>query len=309
MSKKDDLFNNMNISDMSYLLDPGAVASGVSDEVAENISADGVTIPLAALVPFENHPFRVDTEGEDFQQLVDSIRENGLIYPILVRPFGERYEIIAGHRRVVACEAAGVLDVPVIIRSLDDFEATILMVHSNFYRDKILASEKAKAYRMCMDAEKHQGKKGTDTAVLVGKEHDSRRQVYRYIRLSYLSDAFLEMIDAGKMPMNVGVELSYLNEKTQLVLLKFINEYHILPNLVQANSLHKKADESQNGLSYETIVAELMTDFKKKQSNNVLFKKKDLFEFFGDDADPEYMHEVIIKLLQKYKNGEVGKLD
>lgn len=308
MAKNDDIFSNMNISDMSYLLDPVST-SEASNALDESGSMPETIVPLKALKSFKDHPFRVDTEGEDFQQLVDSIRENGLIYPILVRPSGELYEIIAGHRRAAACEEAGILEVPVIIRDMDDFDATILMVHSNFYRDKILISEKARAYRMCMDAEKHQGKKGVDTAVLVGKEHDSRRQVYRYIRLSYLSNEFLEMLDLGRIPVNVGVELSYLDEDTQSTLIGFINEYHILPNIEQANSLHKRAEESQSSLSYESIVAELVTGFQKKSSNSVSFKKKDLRDFFDENADAEYMYDVIIKLLQKFKNGEVGELD
>jgi len=307
MAKKDNLYSNMNISDMSYLLDPAAVSEPINKPI-DSITAEELIVPLTTLVPFKNHPFHVDKEGEEFQQLVESIRENGLIYPILVRPFGERHEIIAGHRRAAACEEAGLLEVPVIIRKLDDFDATILMVHSNFYREKILVSEKAKAYRMCMEAEKHQGKKGIDTAMLVGKEHDSRRQVYRYIRLSYLTNEFLDMLDMGKLAVNVGVELSYLDEKSQIALNAFVDEYKILPSIEQAANLRKKYEETENSLSFESIVAELVSNLKKKTSNNVSFKRKDLQAYFDEDANSDYMQSVIIKLLQKYKDGEFQDL-
>lgn len=304
MAKNNVFANLKGMSDMSYLLDPSVSDfSGDINDVPERNANEAIE-NIEDLIPFENHPFHVDAEDENFLQLVDSIKENGLIEPILVRPKGNKKEIISGHRRALASKIAGLKQVPVVNRVLDDYEATIIMVHSNFYRDKILISEKAKAYRMCMEAEKHQGKKGIDTAALIGKDHDSKRQVYRYIRLSYLSDALLEFLDNGKIPMVIGGELSYLDRESQDNLLHFIEEYTIYPTLEQAKALRKKQEGTQKSVSYEEIVAELTTSLKKKMSNNVSFKKKDLQEFFADDTNAEYMSNVILVLLSKYRDGE-----
>lgn len=304
MAKNNVFANLKSMSDMSYLLDPSVSASSEGSNNASEGNVNETIANIEDLIPFENHPFRVDTEDENFLQLVDSIKENGLIEPILVRPKGDKKEIIAGHRRTLASKIAGLKQVPVVNRVLDNYEATIIMVHSNFYRDKILISEKAKAYRMCMEAEKHQGKKGVDTAALIGKDQDSKRQVYRYIRLSYLSDALLEFLDNGKIPMIIGGELSYLDQESQDNLLHFIEEYSIYPTLEQAKILRKKQEETKKSVSYEEIVAELTTSLKKKMSNNVSFKKKDLQEFFDDDTNAEYMSNVILVLLSKYRDGE-----
>ena len=296
MAKK-NIYEDMNLGDMSYLLDDSA-------DVGVQKSNNETLMSLECLIPFKEHPFHVDTDEESFQQLVDSIKENGLIYPILVRPMGEKYEIIAGHRRVAACREAGVSEVPAVVRAMDDFDATILMVHSNFYREKILVSEKAKAYRMCMDAEKHQGKKGTDTAAVIGKDHDSKRQVYRFIRLSYLSDDFLGLLDNGKIPMNIGVELSYLSAEAQEILWNVIQEYGLYPSAEQAGALRKLYGDT-GGITYQDIVV-IMTDTlkKPKSNNNISFKRKDLQEYFEDDTDAEYMAAVIRVLLSKYHDGE-----
>ena len=307
MAKK-DIFSNMNLTDMSYLVDPSVNAKkGMNENLVKKGTEPETQISIQNLAPFKNHPFRVEAEGESFEQLVESIRKEGVIYPILVRPSGNGYEIIAGHRRVAACRAAGVEKVPAIIRSLDDYEATILMVHTNFYREKIRISEKARAYRMCIDAEKHQGKKGGSTAELAGNGQDSKRQVYRYVRLSYLSNDLLELLDAGRMPVNVGVELSYLNSNTQTVLKKFIDEYGILPNIEQAVELRKLSgavEDQESGLSYETVVATLVTGMKKKAGNKVSFKTKELADYFDEGTDAESMSQVILMLLEKYRNGE-----
>lgn len=296
MAKK-NIYEDMNLGDMSYLLDDSA-------DIGVQKNNNETLMPLECLIPFKEHPFHVDTDEESFQQLVDSIKENGLIYPILVRPMGEKYEIIAGHRRVAACREAGVSEVPAVVRAMDDFDATILMVHSNFYREKILISEKAKAYRMCMDAEKHQGKKGTDTAAVIGKDHDSKRQVYRFIRLSYLSDDFLGLLDNGKIPMNIGVELSYLSTEAQEILWNVMQEYGLYPSAEQAGALRKLYGDT-GGITYQDIVVIMTETLKKpKSNNNISFKRKDLQEYFEDDTDAEYMAAVIRVLLSKYHNGE-----
>lgn len=317
MGKK-DIYNNIDFGDLSYLLDETATESLKAENLRskDNEGAFPIeTISLDLLVAFKNHPFQVNTDEGDFLQLVDSIKEQGLIYPILVRPVQEnlsspiqQYEIIAGHRRVAACREAGLTEVFAVIRPMDDFKATILMVHSNFHREKILISEKAKAYRMCMDAEKHQGKKGSDTAALIGKDQDSKRSVYRYIRLSYLSDMLLEMVDNKKLAVNTGVELSYLDEQSQDALSTFIQEYGIYPSAEQAAQLRVKYVEENTSLSFEQIVVCLTSDLKKKNKKNISFKQKDLQEYFDEDQDVEYMTNVILLLLSKYHNGDFDKL-
>lgn len=310
MAKKKELYKNLqkNMSDLSYLLDPSVVSDEPKAEVQEKGNVDEVILSIEDLVSFQNHPFKVETDNDNFQQLVDSIAENGLIQPILVRPIEDKYEIIAGHRRTEACKAAGLDKIPAVIRPMDDYEATIVMVHSNFYREKILISEKARAYRMCMEAEKHQGKKGIDTAVMIGQDQDSKRQVYRYIRLSYLSDQLLDYLDNGKIPMNIGIELSYLDEETQDNLVHYIEEYGIFPTIDQAKTLRQGCVSTP--ISYPDMVVILTSGLKKKVSNNVSFKTKQLQEYFDDGVEPEYMSKVILTLLTKYRDGELdGVID
>lgn len=306
MAKK-DLYGSRQMTDMSYLLDPDMNEAGATTEIVKEKKKEAEMIPINALISFKNHPFHIDTEGEDFEQLVESIKENGLIYPILIRPVADQFEIIAGHRRVAACKAAGLTELPAIVRPLDDYEATILMVHSNFYRNKILASEKAKAYRMCMEAEKHRGRKGGDTASEIGMNQDSKRQVYRFIRLSYLTDDILELIDTGKMAMNVGVELSYLNEATQKTLLTIMEEQLLMPSLADAEILHKMCAE-EGGLSHERLLALLIKPVISKVPSKIAFKTKDLRGYFAEDTAPEEMSNVIIQLLERYQRGEFDEI-
>lgn len=235
---------------------------------------------------------------------MDSIKEGGLIYPVLVRPMEDRYEIIAGHRRVAACKKAGLTEIPVIIKSLSDYEATFVMVHSNLYRPEITISEKAKSYRLLRDEGKHQGIKGEDTAALMGEQYsDSRRTVYRYIKLSYLTDAFLEWVDAKKISVNIGLEFANMDEDTQTQLYDFLNEYKIKISIEQAEHLAKKYGISKQ-LSFEELAAELLAPVaKKKASTKVTFKRAKLQEYFEPDTDEETMSNVIFTLLQRYKEG------
>lgn len=294
------IFDEMNLSDNSYLLDE----SLLDKEVKTGRSLEEV-VSIADLHEFDNHPFNVITDSDDFNELVESIKENGVIYPILVRPQDDKYEIISGHRRVAACKAAGLTEVPAIIRPMDDYEATVLMVHTNLYRPEISIMERAKAYRMCHDAEKHQGKKlGGDTAERLGAEaSDSRRKVYRYIRLSYLNDYLLRNVSERKLTINIGIELSYLNEESQLILQEVIEEYSILPNIEQATLLGELSKKSET-ISKEKIIAMILGEEKKKAvKNSISFKKKDIESYFEPETAPERMSEIIVQLLQKYKEG------
>lgn len=293
-----DLFKDMGLTNLSYLLDED------SSEPAESGAKEEEKIDINKLIPFKKHTFKVDTEDASFQELVDSIKEGGLIYPVLVRPMEDRYEIIAGHRRVAACKKAGLTEIPVIIKSLSDYEATFVMVHSNLYRPEITISEKAKSYRLLRDEGKHQGIKGEDTAALMGEQYsDSRRTVYRYIKLSYLTDAFLEWVDAKKISVNIGLEFANMDEDTQTQLYDFLNEYKIKISIEQAEHLAKKYGISKQ-LSFEELAAELLAPVaKKKASTKVTFKRAKLQEYFEPDTDEETMSNVIFTLLQRYKEG------
>lgn len=293
------LFDNMGLTNFSYLLEEEE-----SGAKPTNVKNDEL-IPINKLVPFKKHTFKVNTEDAAFQELVESIKEGGLIYPILVRPVGNLYEIIAGHRRVEASKAAGLTEVPAIIKVLSDFEATFVMVHSNLYRPEISISEKAKSYRLLRDEGKHQGVKGEDTAAMMGEQYsDSRRKVYRYIRLSYLTDEFLEMVDTKSLSVNIGLEIAVMDEDTQKQLYDFLREYKVKLSITQAENLAKKYSANNSHLGFEELTAELLASVvKKKASTKVTFKREQLQEYFEPDTDEETMSNVIFTLLRKYKDG------
>ncbi len=294
------LFENMGLTNKSYLLDADFMESEPVNTKADEI------VPIGKLIPFKKHTFKVNTEDSAFQELVESIKEGGIIYPILVRPIGDdMYEIIAGHRRVAAAKVAGLTEVPVIIKVLSDYEATFVMVHSNLYRPEISISEKAKSYRLLRDEGKHQGVKGEDTAAMMGEQYsDSRRKVYRYIKLSYLTDEFLEWIDTKVLSVNIGLELASMDEDTQKQLYDFLKEYKVKLSITQAENLAKKYNANNKQLSFEELTAELLAPVaKKKASTKVTFKRAQLQEYFDPDTDEETMSNVIFILLQKYKDG------
>lgn len=262
-----------------------------------------VELSLNDLCQFENHPFHVNVESDEFIQLKESIEENNVIYPIIVRPFNGKYEILSGHCRVEACRQLGKMSIPAKICDVDDFMAAVIMTHTNINgRDKISVSEKAKAYRMCMDLEKHQGiNKGEETAQVIGAGKDSTRQVYRFVRLSYLIPELLEAIDKGRLSVQIGHEIAYLREENQRILYRFCDEIKSFPDIIQVKKL-KEMDKNDE-ISYESIVSLLAKPVKKPMK--VSFKISDLNQYFTEDTEPEKIEDVIIQLLQKYKNGEV----
>ena len=295
--------------DLSHLIDPTVAdeLDDVFDEPADKVNGANKTeiLPIDELHSFKNHPFKVNTTANDFWDLVESIREHGILIPVIVRPSVDGYEIIAGHRRVAAAKLAGLTEVPVVIRALNDYEATIIMVHTNIAREIISHSEKAKAYRMCHDIEKHQGKAGLDTAAEIGKEHnDSKRQVQRYIRLSYLCEDLLEFVDNGKLAFNTGVYLAYLDEDSQQNLLVFIEQYKMFPSFEQADLLKNTYTTAGKPLSYEKIVSLLVVPAKVKSVTKVTFKTKEIASYFDEGTTTEVMSDTIIMLLRKYKNGD-----
>lgn len=228
-------------------------------------------IALDLIDGFEGHPFSVK-DDEDMQNLVKSISEYGVLVPCLARQNGERYELISGHRRKAACEMLGIATLPIIIKDMTREEAIITMVDSNIQREHILPSEKAFAYKMKLDALKHQGKTSRQ---VVGKSEsadeisdESGRQVQRYIRLTYLNKQLLDMVDEGRIAFTPAVELSYLNEIEQQDLVDAISECDATPNLSQACRFKKMSTEGQ-GLTPESI-SDILNE--KKANQKPMFK-------------------------------------
>ncbi len=270
-------------------------------------------IGISELHPFKNHPFRV-MDDEKMQETVESIRVYGVLNPVIARPKQpDGYEIIAGHRRKRACEILGLDKIPCIIRELSDEEATIIMVDSNIQRDELLYSEKAFAYRMKLEAVKKQGRrrdltsyqfdtklKGKTSAESVAEEMgESRKQVYRYIRLTYLLKPLLDMVDDRRIPFNAGGELSYLQPDEQEMLLKAIGAHSVFPNLAQSV---KMRGLSKEGRLDETGMELVLTGTKPQQASIKLHRKK-LNEYFPQDYSSEQIEEVIYGLLREWRAG------
>ena len=302
---KKNIFQNLQQMDTSYLLDPTVKQELKKEDVK---SDDKKSLRVSQLIPFKDHPFHVDTESEKFLELVDSVKENGIIQPILVRPSTDnKYETLAGHCRTEAAKWNNIEEVPAFILDVDDYTATKLMAHTNIYgRDEILPSEKAKAYRMCLDQEKKLGNNRTEVAESVGAGKDSKRQVQRYVRLSYLSDDFLALIDTGKLTIQIGTELAFLDPESQISLYEYISNFHHIPNLVQAKIIRKTAE--QQPLSYDKVVSLLIEPPKEKPKTKVTFKTKDLENYFDQGTSVDEMESIIKQLLIKFKNGEL-KID
>lgn len=305
-----NIFHNLQQMDTSYLLDP-SLEKELEKEEIELKTDNPKTLKISQLVPFKNHPFRVDTETDKFLELVDSIKENGIIQPILVRPADNgKYEILAGHCRTEAARQNNLDEVPVFILDVDDYTATKLMAHTNIYgRDEILPSEKAKAYRMCLDQEKKLGNNRTDVAESVGAGKDSKRQVQRYVRLSYLSDAFLAMIDNKKLTVQIGVELAFLDSESQDALYKYIEQFHSIPTLEQAKILRETVKKEGKPLTNERVISLLVVPSKVKPKTKVTFKTRDLEDYFDQGTSADEMEAIIKKLLIKYKDGEFDLSD
>ena len=305
-----NIFHNLQQMDTSYLLDP-SLEKELEKEEIELKTDKPKTLKISQLVPFKNHPFRVDTETDKFLELVDSIKENGIIQPILVRPADNgKYEILAGHCRTEAARQNNLDEVPVFILDVDDYTATKLMAHTNIYgRDEILPSEKAKAYWMCLDQEKKLGNNRTDVAESVGAGKDSKRQVQRYVRLSYLSDAFLAMIDNKKLTVQIGVELAFLDSESQDALYKYIEQFHSIPTLEQAKILRETVKQEGKPLTNERVISLLVVPSKVKPKTKVTFKTRDLEDYFDQGTSADEMEAIIKKLLIKYKDGEFDLSD
>ena len=273
------------------------------DETGETVTS----VPLSELHTFKGHPFRV-LDDEKMQETVESVKQYGVLMPGIVRPHPEGgYEVIAGHRRWRACELAGLTEMPVIIREMDDDTAVVLMVDTNIQREDILPSEKAKAYRMKYEAMKHQGSKGEKyTADAIGEAAgDSGRTVQRYIRLSELMEELLEYVDENKIPMMVGEKLSYLRTDEQAWVVDAIGNSGIFPSKMQAEQLkeNSEAGELTEGKVYAVLVK------KEKENVNVTISAKKIRNYFPREYSKEQIEDVIYTLLEEWKQKEGGDLD
>ena len=258
-------------------------------------------LPIQKLRPFENHPFQVKDDDE-MDQLVWSVLTQGVLTPLVVRPLeNDEYEVISGHRRLHACQKAGIETVPALIYALDRDAAAIALVDSNLHREKILPSEKAFAYKMKMDALSHQGTSGQ-----VGQkwsreeiaEGESGRQVQRYIRLTELIPQILSMVDAGRIALTPAVELSYLTQQEQQGLLETMESEDCTPSLSQAIQMKKL---SQSGELNMDRIFEILQEPKANQQEKISFRVEDLRKFFPKTYSVARIQETILKLLSDYQ--------
>ena len=266
-------------------------------------------IQVDKLRTFEGHPFKV-LDDEDMNNLTESIKAQGIISPLIVRAIEstDEYEVISGHRRLHAAVKAGLSEVPALIYPLDRNEAMIAVVDSNLHRERLLPSEKAFAYKMKMDAMKAQGRRTdltlsqaatkSDTAAEIGKsQNESRDQVFRYIRLTYLIPELLDKVDGGIIALSPAVELSYLSKEQQKILLDAMNLNDCTPSHTQSIRMKKKAQ--QNTLSSDGIY-EIMSEEKGNQTERISFKVQDLKGFFPKNFTQKQMTDTILKLLYEY---------
>ena len=274
-------------------------------------------IPLDQLKPFKNHPFKV-RDDQRMLDTADSIREYGVLVPAIARPDPEGgYELISGHRRKRGCEMAGLQTMPVIIRNLDDDAAVLVMVDSNIQREELLPSERAFAYKMKLEALKHQGARSDLTSSQLGTKlradellaqqaGESRNQVQRFIRLTELISELLDMVDERKLAFNPAVEVSYLKRDEQRMLLEAMDAEQTTPSLSQAQRLKKFSLE---GRLTEEAMSAIMSEEKKSDMDKVTLRSDTLRRYFPKSYTPKQMEQTIIKLLdvwqkQRQKNQE-----
>lgn len=274
-------------------------------------------MPLSDLHPFEGHPFKV-LDDELMEQTVESIKQIGVVSPLIVRPDPEGgYEILSGHRRLHAAQLAGLETVPVIVKEMDDDAAIIFMVDSNLQRENILPSERAFSYKMKLEAMKHQGERAdlqsettsrqlgeklqTSVAVMSEEMGESQRQIQRFIRLTNLIPEILDMVDEKKIAFNPAVELSYLKTSEQKEFLEAMDYAQASPSLSQAQRLKKL---SQEGGCTLDAMCEVMNEIKKDELDHVTIKNEVLRKYFPKSYTPKQMQDTIIRLLEKWQRSK-----
>jgi len=312
--------NKLNLPSYESLLQSGEQAR---DNGAEKV----VTIPIDQIRDFEGHPFHVFLD-QDMLKLIDSIQENGQMVPVFVRPAKDSngYEMIAGHRRKFAFQQLGMTEIQAIVRDLDDDQATILMVDSNVQRENILPTERGYAYKMRLEAMKHQGKalmvdetsgqlgpkyrKERTNAQLAEMVGESVKQLQRYIRLTYLIEPIQQMVDGNhefgmRMAFNPATEISFLKPEEQEMLYQAMLEMQATPSLMQVQQLKKR---SQEGKLDESFIDGILASEKPNQKEKLSFKSDEIDYFFPKSYTPKQKKDVIIKLLRTWnKNREVER--
>ena len=267
-------------------------------------------VPVSELKANQDHPFKVNRD-ENLEELMDSIKENGVLNPIIARP--HKYgglEILSGHRRVYACSLLGIKEVPVLIKDIDDDSAIILMVDSNLQREKILPSEKAYAYQLRLEAMKRQGKRFDLTSAQVGQKlekysskeelseqvGESRNQIQRYIRLTNLIFPILDLVDENKLSLNAAVEISYLGSREQSELMNAIESEEMCPSIEQAKRIRQM---SQEGNLYLDGILSVLREVKPEKLKVIISGNK-LKKYFPEDYSKKQIEDVIMKLVKKW---------
>ena len=263
-------------------------------------SGEAITsVPISQLHPFKSHPFRVSDDAK-MQEMVESVKKYGILVPGIVRPYAEGgYEVVAGHRRWRACELAGLVEMPVIIRKLDDDESTVIMVDSNIQREELLPSEKAKAYRMKYEALKHQGSRegGRTIEEMGGTAGESGKTVQRYIWLSRLSDGLLDMVDRKRIGFVQGLDISFLSAEQQGWVQEILERQGTSISTSQSARLkgHGRLGELTPALA-EAVLTE-----RKEKARKITIGKDAVRKYFSDDYSSEEIERIILELLEGWK--------
>ena len=303
--------NGLNISLKSY----DSIFQSEEQRNTEEIKP----VPISELKPFTEQPFKVKLD-EDMDALVDSIKQCGVLTPVIARPHKDGgYEILSGHRRVKACELAGITDIPVVVKNLDDDTATILLVDSNLQREHILPSEKAFAYQMKLEAMKRQGARTDLTSAQIGQKlenkvskdilaeqvGESRNQIQRYIRLTNLIDPILEMVDNNQIAMNAAVEISYLGSKEQAAVMQSIEKEETSPSIAQARKMRQFHHE---GKLSDTVIESIMME-QKPETVKITLGEDKLKKYFPKSYSKAKMEEIILKLLDKWRRQRENEME
>ena len=303
--------NGLNISLKSY----DSIFQSEEQRNTEEIKP----VPISELKPFTEQPFKVKLD-EDMDALVESIKQCGVLTPVIARPHKDGgYEILSGHRRVKACELAGITDIPVVLKNLDDDTATILLVDSNLQREHILPSEKAFAYQMKLEAMKRQGARTDLTSAQIGQKlenkvskdilaeqvGESRNQIQRYIRLTNLIDPILNMVDNNQIAMNAAVEISYLGSKEQAAVMQSIEKEETSPSIAQARKMRKF---HQEGNLSNAVIDSIMME-QKPETVKITLGEEKLKKYFPKSYSKAKMEEIILKLLDKWRRQRENEME
>ena len=304
--------NGLNISLKSY----DSIFQSEEQRNTEEIKP----VPISELKPFTEQPFKVKLD-EDMDALVESIKQCGVLTPVIARPHKDGgYEILSGHRRVKACELAGITDIPIVVKNLDDDTATILLVDSNLQREHILPSEKAFAYQMKLEAmNRKAGRPSNENRSQIGNNFENKRsaeifseeigesknQIFRYIRLTNLIDPILDMVDNNQIAMNAAVEISYLGSKEQAAVMQSIEKEETSPSIAQARKMRQF---HQEGKLSDTVIESIMME-QKPETVKITLGEEKLKKYFPKSYSKAKMEEIILKLLDKWRRQRENEME